>query len=58
MNINKIEVTHKDAVRSITLNRPDLRNAFDEQMIESITAAFKAAAAEEEVRVIVLAAAG
>ena len=58
MNSDKIEISNQDAVRYITLNRPELRNAFDEEMIASISAAFKAAASDGGVRVVVLAAAG
>jgi methylglutaconyl-CoA hydratase len=58
MNSNKIEIGTQDGVRRITLNRPELRNAFDEEMIAAITAAFKAAGEDQDVRVVVLAAAG
>ncbi len=42
-------------VATVTLNRPDVRNAFNETMIADVTAAFTALGARGDVRVIVLA---
>ncbi len=42
-------------VATVTLNRPDVRNAFNETMIADVTAAFTALGARDDVRVIVLA---
>ncbi len=42
----------------LTLNRPDVRNAFDERMIEEVTAAAAHAASDETLRAVVLAGAG
>jgi methylglutaconyl-CoA hydratase len=42
----------------ITLNRPDLRNAFDEEVIDALSAAAVRAAEDPSVRVVVLAGAG
>jgi methylglutaconyl-CoA hydratase len=52
----KIEVAQ--LVGSITLNRPDVRNAFNDEVIAEITQAFAALGAREDVRCIVLAADG
>lgn len=52
----KIEVAHQMA--SITLNRPDVRNAFNDEVIAELTQAFTQLGAHEDVRVIVLAAEG
>lgn len=43
-----------DSVATITLNRPEVHNAFDEQTILDLTAAFQKAANDADVRVIVL----
>ena len=45
-------------VGSITMNRPDVRNAFNDEVIAEITQAFAALGAREDVRCIVLAADG
>jgi methylglutaconyl-CoA hydratase len=46
------------AVATVTLNRPDLHNAFDDAMMAQLTGAFRELGADDGVRVIVLAAAG
>ena len=43
------------AVLRMTLNRPDVRNAFDEDLIQALTAAATSAAEDRSVRVVVLA---
>jgi len=45
-------------VATITMNRPDVANAQNTEMIDEIDAAFDAADADDEVRVVVLAASG
>ena len=52
------DVAVDDAVATITLNRPDVHNAFDETLIASLTAAFVSLDDNPDVRVVVLAAAG
>lgn len=47
-----------DGVATITMNRPDVHNAFDEALIADLTAAVRVADADPAVRVIVLAANG
>ena len=42
------------AVATLTLNRPDVRNAFNETVIAELTGAFRALADEPGVRAIVL----
>ncbi|WP_343670837.1 enoyl-CoA hydratase/isomerase family protein [Paraburkholderia heleia] len=42
-------------VATVTLNRPEVRNAFNEAMIADVTAAFAALGARDDVRAIVLA---
>jgi methylglutaconyl-CoA hydratase len=57
MNTIKIE---RDArgVAMLTLNRPDVHNAFDELMIREVIAAFRDLGEDDAVRVIVIAAEG
>ena len=43
-----------DGVTTLTLNRPEVHNAFDETLIADLTAAFNAAAADDAVRAVVL----
>ena len=51
------QTDHRGITR-ITLDRPDVRNAFDDQVILELTAAFETAARDPECRVVVLAGAG
>ena len=44
----------RNAVRFITLNRPDRHNAFDDGLIKELTAAFRAAGTDAGVRAVVL----
>ena len=55
---NAIETTQQGAVLTLTLSRPDIRNAFNDEVIAEITAAFQDAASRAEVRAVVLAAQG
>jgi methylglutaconyl-CoA hydratase len=48
----------KGAVEYLTLNRPDVRNAFNEDVIAELTAWARAAATDTSLRVVVLAGAG
>ncbi len=52
----KIDVTND--IGSITLNRPDVRNAFNDEVIAEITQAFTELGQRDDVRCIVLAAEG
>src|SRR3954469_17321324 len=51
-------VEHDGPVLRLTLNRPDVRNAFDEEVIRTMMAAAVSAAENQSVRVIVLGGAG
>ncbi|MDB5928403.1 MAG: Enoyl-CoA hydratase/isomerase [Polaromonas sp.] len=53
-----LQTTQTGAVLTITLSRPDIRNAFNDEVIAEITAAFQDAASRAEVRAVVLAAEG
>jgi methylglutaconyl-CoA hydratase len=48
-------VDKKDGVARVTLNRPDVRNAFDDALIASLTKAFDALNRDTTVRAVVLA---
>uniref|UniRef100_UPI0035A078B2 enoyl-CoA hydratase-related protein n=2 Tax=Alcaligenaceae TaxID=506 RepID=UPI0035A078B2 len=50
--------TRDGPIARLTLNRPDLRNAFDETLIAALTAAVRAAADDPAVRVLLLTGAG
>jgi enoyl-CoA hydratase len=53
-----IEVTVREGVAEITLNRPHVRNAQSRRLLEALDDAFRDAAADPEVRVIALFGAG
>ncbi|RZJ09181.1 MAG: enoyl-CoA hydratase/isomerase family protein, partial [Haliea sp.] len=53
-----LELDFANGVSTVTLNRPDVRNAFNEEVIAELTAVFMELGDREEVRCIVLAAAG
>jgi methylglutaconyl-CoA hydratase len=53
-----VEVTVRNAVAIVILDRPDVHNAFDETLIAELTAALAALDADENVRAVVLAGAG
>jgi len=53
-----LEIALREGVASIWMNRPQLRNAFNETMIAELTAAFQALGEVPEVRAVVLAGRG
>jgi len=55
---DKLIVTTDKAVATITLNRPELRNAFDDVLIADLTKVLQALDRDAGVRVVVLAGAG
>ncbi|MHA7602027.1 enoyl-CoA hydratase/isomerase family protein [Alicycliphilus sp. T452] len=55
---NSLSITQAGAVARITLTQPEVRNAFSDEVIAEITAAFLDVGAREDVRVVVLAAEG
>src|SRR5688572_12750385 len=50
-----LKIDKKDGVARITLDRPELRNAFDDALIASLTKAFLEIGSDDAVRVVVLA---
>lgn len=58
MQLETLQIAIENHVATVTLNRPAVRNAFNETVIEELTGAFRALGAREDVRAIVLAANG
>jgi methylglutaconyl-CoA hydratase len=58
MEYTTIKTEISNAVYRVTLNRPDIRNAFDDTMISELTDAFQKLKRMDDVRVVVLSGAG
>ena len=58
MAYQTLELRRSNRVATVTLNRPDMRNAFNEIMIAEIMQAFRELGADADVRAVVLAANG
>jgi methylglutaconyl-CoA hydratase len=58
MTYRYLAIERRGAVEHLTLNRPDVRNAFNEEVIAELTAWATAAATDASLRVVVLAGAG
>ena len=58
MSTSNLLTEQLGAVRRITLNRPEMRNAQSQQMLDELDAAFDSARHDSATRVVVLAAAG
>ena len=58
MNLQRLKISRDGHLAYVTLDRAEVRNAFDDTTIVEMTAAFRALADDAEVRVIVLAANG
>ena len=58
MDYQTLEVIRDGALATVWLNRPDVRNAFNETTIAEITAVFRALDSDGQVRAVVLAARG
>ena len=56
--MNALTITNQGALRTLTLSRPDVRNAFNDEVIAELKAAFIDAGQAAEVRCVVLAAEG
>lgn len=55
MSYETLQVTVENGVGTIRMNRPEVRNAFNEIMIAELTQAFRAADADPDLRAVVLA---
>jgi enoyl-CoA hydratase len=58
MAFRTLATADRGAVRTITVNRPDKLNALNRETIGELTLAFRQAAQDDAVRVVVLAGAG
>lgn len=58
MDYQTLDIVRDAHLATVWMNRPDVRNAFDERSIEEMTHAFRTLDREREIRVIVLAARG
>ena len=58
INYATLDIAIRDAVAFVTLNRPDVHNAFDETLIAEFTSALRALGSDDAVRVVVVAGAG
>jgi methylglutaconyl-CoA hydratase len=58
LNLQRLKLTVEGHVARVTLDRPDVRNAFDDATIVELTAAFRALDDDANVRAIILAANG
>ena len=58
MKPTSLLVSHDGLVLRLVLNRPDVRNAFDEEVIDALSACAASAAEDPAVRVVVLSGAG
>lgn len=58
MQTNRLAVTIEGAVARITLNRPAVRNAFDDVLIEELTTALGRIEQDPRLRLVILSAAG
>ncbi|MFI5447496.1 enoyl-CoA hydratase/isomerase family protein [Polaromonas sp. UC242_47] len=56
--MNHLELDCKAGVATVTLNRPDVRNAFNDEVIAELTTCFQGLGTRDDVRCIVLAAKG
>src|SRR6476619_6372143 len=54
MKASPILVSHDGPVLRVVFNRPEVRNAFDEEVIEALSGCAASAAADPSVRVVVL----
>lgn len=54
MNFQTIDLSVNQATATVTLNRPEMRNAFNEAMIAELTQAFRSLGDDKSVRAIVL----
>ena len=58
MTYNKIILEKKNAIAKITLNRPDVLNAIDEEVITELLAALDDIEKDDSVSVVIIAGAG
>lgn len=57
-NYQYIELSRENTVATVTMNRPEVHNAFNDEMIQEITGVFKSLGEDDSVRVVVFASNG
>ena len=58
MNTETLQINIESPIATVTLNRPDVLNAFNEQLVLDLQQAFKNLTEDESVRVIILTGSG
>lgn len=58
MPAERLNITTEGAIARITLNRPEVRNAFDDALIEELIAALERLEHDQRLRLVILSAAG
>jgi enoyl-CoA hydratase len=58
MNFETLIYGKRDGIATVTINRPDKRNALNHQVMQDLDACFHGIAADDEVRVVILTGAG
>lgn len=58
MPAERLTVTHEGTIARITLNRPEVRNAFDDLLIEELTGALERTERDPHLRLVILSANG
>lgn len=58
MPAKRLHITREDAIARITLDRPEVRNAFDDVLIEELTDALEHIERDSRLRVVILSASG
>ena len=54
MNTETLQINIESPIATVTLNRPDVLNAFNEQLVLDLQQTFKNLSEDESVRVIIL----
>jgi len=49
-----IKITRQNAVATLTLNRPEIRNAFDDHMIQTLTQTLRSLQNDDSIKIVVL----
>ena len=58
MNTETLQINIESPIATVTLNRPNVLNAFNEQLVLDLQQAFKNLTEDESVRVIILTGSG
>ena len=58
MNTETLQINIESPIATVTLNRPNVLNAFNEQLVLDLQQAFKSLTEDESVRVIILTGSG